>query len=111
MYANFGYMKLVCYDCKQYFDFLPRSQPKLISIFNSETALADIGRFQVMHNGHKIEFIHEDDEDLDWDLISTFTRVADFELDGHISRILRLVYPDKDESLSNHGLDLAESNV
>ncbi len=94
MFANFGYQKMVCYDCKEYFDFLPRHQPKLCSLLNSESALAYIGRFQLTHNGHRIEFIHEDDEDLDHDLIATFTRVADFELNGNISRILRLVYPD-----------------
>jgi hypothetical protein len=93
------------------FSFSYRSQPKLRSIFDSEKALADIGRFQVMHNGHKIEFIHEDDDDLDWDQISTFTRVADFELSGHISRILRLVYPDEYKSFPNQGSDLAESNT
>lgn len=93
MYANFGYQKLVCYECKEYFDFLPRHQPKLISILSSVSALAYIGRFQIMHNGHHIEFIHEDDKDLDHKLISTFKRVADFELDGHIASILQTVYP------------------
>ncbi len=88
MFADFGYQQLVCHDCKEYFDFLPRHQPKLWSILHDESALAYIGRFQIMHNGHKIEFIHEDDLD------PAYVRVADFELAGHISNILRAVYPD-----------------
>lgn len=101
MFANFGYQQMVCHDCKEFFDFLPRNQPKLRSILNSESALAYIGRFQIAHNGHRIQFIHEDDEDQDMSLIATYTRVADFELDGHISEILRLVYPDNSSHLAN----------
>lgn len=101
MFANFGYQQLVCHDCKEFFDFLPRIQPKLWGILANEGGLVAIGRFQIMHNGHHIEFIHEDDEDLNHDLIATYTRVADFELEGHISTILRKVYPDNYKVLVN----------
>lgn len=90
MFANFGYNKMVCYDCKEV--FTPRFC-KLWDFLSNDSGLAGVGRFQVVHNGHKIEMVNTDDPSVDWDAISDFREVPDFELSGNVRQILSEVYP------------------
>jgi hypothetical protein len=44
-------------------------------------------------NGHEIEMVNTDYPSVDWDSISDFREVPDFELSGNVRQILSEVYP------------------
>lgn len=91
MFANFGYYRLVCFDCKEV--FTPRFC-KLWDYIANESGLAWVGRFMISHNGHKIALVNTDDPENDWNMISTHEEIFDFELRGRIKRLVNDVYPD-----------------
>ena len=66
---------------------------KLWDFLSNDSGLAGVGRFQVVHNGHKIEMVNTDDPSVDWDAISGFREVPDFKLSGNVRQILSEVYP------------------
>ncbi|MBF0232876.1 MAG: hypothetical protein HQK65_07540 [Desulfamplus sp.] len=90
MFSKFGYNYMVCHDCKEV--FTPRFS-KLYSIIANDRGLAEIGRFQIVHNGHKIELLNDNDQNADWELINTYQEIPSFELVGNIRTLLRELYP------------------
>ncbi|CCK81218.1 hypothetical protein [Desulfobacula toluolica] len=90
MFSKFGYNSMVCHDCREI--FTPQLS-QIYSILANKSGLAEVGRFQIVHNGHNIALINDNDPDVDWDLIKTYEKVRSFELKGNIRTILRNLYP------------------
>ena len=90
MYVNSGYYRLVCFDCKE--EFSPRFC-KLWDYIGRDSGLAWVGRFMIAHNGHRIALVNTDDPEVDWDTISSFNEVPDFEIRGRIKRLINKIYP------------------